>query len=931
MATEGAVMNARPFDRFRIQVSTLAALVLLAALPGSLKAGVGEWTSGGPDGAIVESLAVHPSNPSTVYASTLGGLCKSVDAGATWTPTGQFGGLIVLPTSSPSVVYATSSSLISIRAFYRSTDGGETWVERDPPPTPSNVASLASDANDVMTVYAATDNGIFRTTDGGDTWENVPNPLTPGIGVAGIAVDPTDSRVLYAAIGGSSAISGVYRSGDRGATWSRTSFRDSVSSLLLASYDEPCGPFDYGCHPCSSSEHGCTPAVRLFALTTNGLYVTTDRGATWRRLATGLQNVSHLAIDSTDSNRLYVTSVNEAFSSSDGGETVTPISGVNFGAVLLKGIVASRSSVVLVGSDRGISRSEDAGRTWGAANRGIREVFVPSVAIDPTDPAVVFAAGPRGIYESSDGGESWNEPVPGSPDAEVVAIDPVNHSTMYAGAERGVYKSTDGGREWRNSLLLADSIAALLIDPKNPSKLFAAHGSVWRSLDGGDHWTSVLTPEDNYSSYYYPNLPALSSVALAPSDSATLYVGGGDDGVGISYRSDDGGDHWSSLTNFSGMGVGALMVDACDAQIAEATGFGGVYRTPDAGGTWTPEPTICPSASAVLSYALVRDPRHSSSIFAGTSCGLYWSNDRGVTWTRFEPRLDEAVRSLALDSTGRFLYAGTERGVFRLERTFEACRNGPDRLCLLGSRYQVSVTARHPRTGASITGRAIVEGDRFGYFSFPDVTGDPEFPEVVVKMADATGAPPPYGGSAWVFHSSLTDLVYTLTVVETQTGRIRTYEASNATCGKADTSAFERDCAAQASPTSSLPPPSEAGYASGAELALLGGRFRATVRARDPRTGRTVDGTALPRGDGFGYFSLPGFTGDPTFPEVFVKMTDATALPGGYFWLFRTGLTDLEYTLTVSDSRTGAVRTYTGGAIEGTRLCGFADTTAFHD
>jgi hypothetical protein len=118
---------------------------------------------------------------------------------------------------------------------------------------------------------------------------------------------------------------------------------------------------------------------------------------------------------------------------------------------------------------------------------------------------------------------------------------------------------------------------------------------------------------------------------------------------------------------------------------------------------------------------------------------------------------------------------------------------------------------------------------------------------------------------------------------------------------------------------------------SGAELSLLSGRFRATIQARDSRTGRIAAGVAMARVDGFGYFSLPDFTGDPSFPEIFVKMVDATAQPRGYFWVFHTGLTDLEYTLTVTDQVTGAVRTYTGGATDGTRLCGSADTTAFRN
>lgn len=102
--------------------------------PTSLRAGVGEWTSSGPEGGSVEALASHPSHPPIVYAATLGRLYKSVDAGATWAPTGLAGGFnLVLPTSDPSVAYAAATLPFSESPIYRTRDGGETWVERPGP------------------------------------------------------------------------------------------------------------------------------------------------------------------------------------------------------------------------------------------------------------------------------------------------------------------------------------------------------------------------------------------------------------------------------------------------------------------------------------------------------------------------------------------------------------------------------------------------------------------------------------------------------------------------------------------------------------------------------------------------------------------------------------------------------------------------------
>ena len=120
--------------------------------------------------------------------------------------------------------------------------------------------------------------------------------------------------------------------------------------------------------------------------------------------------------------------------------------------------------------------------------------------------------------------------------------------------------------------------------------------------------------------------------------------------------------------------------------------------------------------------------------------------------------------------------------------------------------------------------------------------------------------------------------------------------------------------------------------ASGGDTALeLLGRFRVSLVAVDPRTSRQTAGSPIPLTRSAGYFSLPDFTGDLAFPEVLVKMVDATGSPalGGGFWFFHAPLTDVQYTLTVRDQRTGAVKTYSNGSASPGQLCGGADTSAF--
>jgi hypothetical protein len=114
-------------------------------------------------------------------------------------------------------------------------------------------------------------------------------------------------------------------------------------------------------------------------------------------------------------------------------------------------------------------------------------------------------------------------------------------------------------------------------------------------------------------------------------------------------------------------------------------------------------------------------------------------------------------------------------------------------------------------------------------------------------------------------------------------------------------------------------------------LPLLNSRFRVTLQATDPRNGAIAVGVPNRIGNAAGYFSLPDFTGDPSFPEVMIKMVDATGSPalGGDFWFFHAPLTDVQYTLTVTDQTTGAVQTYSNSSGSPGQLCGGVDTSAF--
>jgi sugar lactone lactonase YvrE len=245
-------------------------------------------------------------------------------------------------------------------------------------------------------------------------------------------------------------------------------------------------------------------------------------------------------------------------------------------------------------------------------------------------------------------------------------------------------------------------------------------------------------------------------------------------------------------------------------------------------------------------------------------------------------------------------------------------------LCSLDGRFQLTLTARDPRTGNTGAGVPLQQNDLFGFFSIPALTGNAKNPEVFVKMLDGQGV----NGNFWVFYGGLTDFEYTLTLKDTKNGSTKSYKkAGGSSAGGFDVGAgvTPEACAGE---VDGVPQPSVAPApcsAASDRLCLNEGRFRIEVVAKDPRTSASGSGVSIPQDDLFGYFALPALTGNPSNPEVFVKVLDGRPV-NGFFWIFFSGLTDFQYTMTVTDTVTGSKKTYekAGGS-----ACGAFDVNAF--
>ena len=274
-----------------------------------------------------------------------------------------------------------------------------------------------------------------------------------------------------------------------------------------------------------------------------------------------------------------------------------------------------------------------------------------------------------------------------------------------------------------------------------------------------------------------------------------------------------------------------------------------------------------------------------------------------------------------------------------------ACADSPNVLCLAGGRFQVEVAWHDQHNGGSGLGTAITGSDKTGYFWF--------FNTPTSSWWSRCSTRGPVNGYFWFFYGALSDVQYTLTVTDVTTGERRFYDNSPGNiCGLGDTRAFPlggpaaRLAAggdgAMAGTDALLPWPRvravnmpvrsrssrrRATAAAGTcaaddqHLCLLGDRFRVSVAWHDQHNGGDGVGTAVPFVDQTGFF----WFFNPTNIELVVKVLDARNI-NGYFWVFYGALSDVEYTITVTDTQTGFTRTYHN---EPGKICGRGDTAAF--
>jgi photosystem II stability/assembly factor-like uncharacterized protein len=250
---------------------------------------------------------------------------------------------------------------------------------------------------------------------------------------------------------------------------------------------------------------------------------------------------------------------------------------------------------------------------------------VGAVAGDPTKPLVFYmGAANGGVWKTTNAGQSWKnltDSVSTIAGVGALAIAPSDPNVIYVGTgERdlredlthgnGVWRSTDAGATWKQlGLLDSRQIGAIRVDPRDPDRVFVAamghafgpnsERGVFRSTNGGTTWSRVLFLDDSTGAI---------DLAMDPSNPRILYAamwkfqrfpwgmnqGGGKTGI---YKSTDGGDSWTALTDNAGLptrplgriglAVSPARPSRIWASVEAPDSSGGIFRSDDAGATWT--------------------------------------------------------------------------------------------------------------------------------------------------------------------------------------------------------------------------------------------------------------------------------------------------------------------------------------------------------
>ena len=582
---------------------------------------------------------------------------------------------------------------------WRTDNGGTTWTPVGDMLPVTAVGAMAIDPANDQILYVGTGEanyanhsrygvGLAKTLDGGATWSIWGVEAFAGRTFHRLLIDPADSNTLYAAIGHAGGFPlktagrnhplvnghlGVYKSTDAGESWTPLAGglpTDTVASDVAVTEDAAGTVIIYAA------------VGDIFGTPQNGVYKSTDGGATFTKLGGGLPttNVGRitLAVAPSDSDRVYASVVNP--SSSTGGGSST----------------------------HGVFRSDDAGVSWSSIGPGNYQAsygwYLSTSIVHPTDPNTVFVGGLT-CRRTQDGGSTWVSVTP--PHVDLHAFDWDASGRLLVGDDGGIHRTTDLGVTWtslNNNLGLIQFYAGISIDPNFAGRVYGGtqdngtnvrvSGTNWTRIFGGDGGYTSL---DSTGTRLFIEYQGTGNLFRSISGGAFVKVSTGISGrncflppheifptnsmlmiygTEVVFQSVDGGNNWRPISPDLAGGVGAInglaFAPSDQNTIYVGTNTGNIQVTQNGGLTWDLR------LSGLFTWPRNRhqfavhptDPQKAYlAVGAFGTDQIRYTTDAGATWTSLDGDLpDLPAHAVALDfqdGDPPILYLGTDRGVHR--------------------------------------------------------------------------------------------------------------------------------------------------------------------------------------------------------------------------------------------------------------------------
>lgn len=653
----------------------------------------------GMSGRIVAIDAVH-SNPNIIYVGAAsGGVWKTTNGGAEWTPIFDEQpilniGSLAIQQSNPSVIWVGTgegnprNSLNIGEGIYRSLDGGTTWKRMGLEKT-RNIHRIHIDPNNPNTLYAAAignpygehpDRGVYKTTDGGETWNKIlyVNDTT---GCAELVMDPSNPNKLIASMwqhrrqpwtfksGGVG--SGLYITVDGGKNWKKLGKEEGLPDGQLGRI---------------GLAFARSMPSRLYAKiesSRNGFYKSDDGGFKWTLVNSDPNQVTdrpfyyqEIYVDPKNENRIYDIHSTVTYSE-DGGksfETLIPYSGIHPDHHAWW-INPNDPNLIIEGNDGGIGVSRDRGANWTFDEKLPVGQFY-HINVDNQLPYHVMGGmqdngswhGPA--YTWTNGGirNYYWENVGGGDGFDVMA-DPDDNNWIYSMSQGGNVgkQNIKTGERWfikppstdLNVKLRFNWNSAIAQDPFDAATIYYGSQFVHKSGNKGASW-EIISPDlttNNPEQQKQDETGGLTLditgaetfntiITIAPSakQKGVIWVGTDDGNVQLTT---DGGKTWTSFRGkIPGMPLGAWIpqIQASRHMAGEAFVVANDYRR----GDFKPYIfrttdfgktwTRLADENKVRGYALcvLQDPTEANLIFTGTEHGLWVSLDNGASFQQWK-------------------------------------------------------------------------------------------------------------------------------------------------------------------------------------------------------------------------------------------------------------------------------------------------------